>query len=198
MRKSSVSQHPHQPQWPRKLSLLNQINLKNMNTLALVETVKEFLGTLKESSFVYSPESFTDCPYPVLCINRSKEISYQNKPSVKISKASQIFGKPSFDKIFKESGIKTSLTKQKDWAVTLTNQDWILVVLVPNQVDFKIFKTWKEFTSKPIHGTTNLIRKIEDVRTGIDQIQKRMKTFRRVTDLAIQFQQYLMEETHVL
>lgn len=169
-----------------------------MNTLALVETVKDFLGTLKESSFVYSPESFTECPYPVLCINRSREISYQNKSSVKISKVSEIFGKPSFERLCKERGIKTILTKQKDWAVALTNEEWVLIVLIPNQVDFKIFKTWKEFTSKPIHGTPNLIRKIESVRTGIDQIQKRMKTFQRVTDLTIQFQQYLMEETHVL
>lgn len=166
-----------------------------MNIRCIVKDVKEFVESLKESNFVYCPEAFKNCPYPVFCVNHSFEIIYQNTES-RIYKELPI-------EVTQDLGIKTihfsnPNSKQKEWAVTFTQKDWILIILIPSQLGIKNFPEWKNFTTKPLHGTKQLLQKIETVRTNLGQIQNKISNFKKITNISIMFQQYLMEETHVI
>lgn len=177
-----------------------------MNVNLVLHSIKSFLEDLSKSSFIYCPETFEECPYPVFCINKSLDIRYRNELSLRYGKGDNLknlfediaFENPpenpgiSFGRIYKQSGVP------KEWFVSYSGDQWILIVIVPGKMDIDRFKVWKEFMVQPLHGTSPLLQKVQEVKLNLCRVQQRIEIFKRATDLQLQYQQYLMEDRHVI
>lgn len=177
-----------------------------MNTLSIIQSVLGFLKSISESSLTYCPETFSYCPYPVFCINSSLEILYRNQLSEELygegSSLKDLFEKVTFERPLQEKGLSTGRiykrSTPREWIVSFSGDQWILIVIVPGKMDIERFKNWEDFMTQPLHGTSPLVQKIQEVKLNLCKVQQRLEIFKRSTDLQIQYQQYLMEEQHVL